>query len=127
MVMAGLIIHCILYREVVSYKAFSQCGWNLPTLEIEELDRKDEDTSKKQHPQEENRTNGSKEVVLESIVAAKILLHSRRVRGSNDRQWSVQIAKLRSHKPVYSPGQGAEPVVPDPPRRNVLKWAKNEV
>jgi len=96
---------------------------SLPTLEIEELDGKDEDAGEKQHPQEENRANGSQKFVPESKSVLKIILHS--CRWSSDySQLSCVIAKLRSHEPVYGPCQGTEPVVPDPPGRNRLLQQK---
>jgi len=98
-----------LYRPVASSS----------TLEIEELDGKDEDAREKQHPEEENRANSRQKVVPESEGVAKIFLHSCS-RSSNYNQWSCIIAELRSNQPVYGPCQGAEPVVPYPPGRNVL-------
>jgi len=60
----------------------------------------------------------------ESKVLTKIRLHRGLGCITHDPQWRIQIAKLGSHQAIDGPSQRTEPVVPDPPRRNVLKTNK---
>ena len=120
----NLTLHTVYEVCSINDSAHNSTACSSPTLEIEELDGDDEDSREKQHPQEENRTYSRQEVMLEAKVAAQILLHGCLHCGSNDLQRGGVIAELGHYKPVDGPCQGAEPVVPDPPARNVLSQYK---
>lgn len=99
------------------------CNYLLTCLEVELLDSEDEDEGEEGGPS----THHDGHIFHEAFFISKGWFY---VRGDvcdiSTRVWDgercrMEVTELRGDQSVQCPSQGADPVVPDPPHRNILQ------